>query len=181
MACFSSFFCSVSHLPAPKVVGLYKGYVPPTTFWAPIITGRWIIPGYDQVFVAPICTFLVGPLFLVLVSTLERSARSFPADRDGGHATGRADHAAAIETVEAGTGRTVLFPHFHSQIHNKVLNSLKLASHDNNPGTGSRPNRSISDYGHPRQAVLALPLGTRVRRDHERRLPYLWAFRFRPR
>ena len=63
---FCPFFAALAICPLLRLWVYIKGYVPPTTFWARIITGRWIIPGYDQVFVAPICTFLVGPLFLVL-------------------------------------------------------------------------------------------------------------------
>ena len=43
------------------------GYIFPITLWARIWTGRWLIPGYDQVFVGPICAFLVGPLSLALL------------------------------------------------------------------------------------------------------------------
>ncbi|MCH7687566.1 MAG: hypothetical protein IH899_12945, partial [Planctomycetes bacterium] len=35
------------------------GYVPPLNLWARLVRFRWIIPGYDQVFVAPICSVLV--------------------------------------------------------------------------------------------------------------------------
>jgi len=44
-----------------------KGYIFPITLWARIWTGRWILPGYDQVFVAPICSFLAGLLSLLLL------------------------------------------------------------------------------------------------------------------
>ena len=36
------------------------GYVSPISFWARIWTFRWIIPGYDQIFVAPLCSPLAG-------------------------------------------------------------------------------------------------------------------------
>ena len=52
------------------IVRLYiyvKGYIFPITLWARIWTGRWILPGYDQVFVAPICSFLAGLLSLLLL------------------------------------------------------------------------------------------------------------------
>jgi hypothetical protein len=32
---------------------------PPISHWGRVMTGRWIIPGYDCVFVAPLCTLLV--------------------------------------------------------------------------------------------------------------------------
>jgi hypothetical protein len=37
-------------------------YRPPISFWGRILTGRWIIPGYDYVFLAPLCTLLVALL-----------------------------------------------------------------------------------------------------------------------
>jgi hypothetical protein len=43
------------------------GYIFPITLWARIWTGRWIIPGYDQVFVGPISSFLVGLSCLALL------------------------------------------------------------------------------------------------------------------
>jgi len=36
------------------------GYAPPISFRGRIITGRWIIPGYDQVFVAPLLALIAG-------------------------------------------------------------------------------------------------------------------------
>jgi len=38
------------------------GYAPPISLWGRIRTFRWIVPGYDQVFLAPLCTLLVGIL-----------------------------------------------------------------------------------------------------------------------
>src|SRR5262249_12037823 len=31
-----------------------SGYLPPISIWGRLTTGRWIIPGYDKVFVAPL-------------------------------------------------------------------------------------------------------------------------------
>jgi hypothetical protein len=46
-------------------LGIYvQGYQSPLKLWARIVTFRLIIPGYDQVFVAPLCTLLVGPIAL---------------------------------------------------------------------------------------------------------------------
>ena len=42
---------------------------PPISLWGRLLTGRWIIPGYDQVLVGPLCVALAG---LVLPFTLER-------------------------------------------------------------------------------------------------------------
>jgi hypothetical protein len=36
------------------------GYAPPISFWGRIVTLRWIIPSYDQVFVAPLVAILMG-------------------------------------------------------------------------------------------------------------------------
>jgi hypothetical protein len=42
-------------------VGAYcGGYSPPIGFFGRILTGRWIIPGYDRVFVAPLCAVLTS-------------------------------------------------------------------------------------------------------------------------
>jgi hypothetical protein len=38
------------------------GYASPISLWGRIVTFRWIVPGYDQVFVGPIGTFLTGSL-----------------------------------------------------------------------------------------------------------------------
>lgn len=35
------------------------GYAPPISLWGRLVTRRWIIPGYDVVFVAPLCALLV--------------------------------------------------------------------------------------------------------------------------
>ena len=35
-------------------------YQPPISLWGRLWTGRWIIPGYDQVLVTPLCSLLVG-------------------------------------------------------------------------------------------------------------------------
>jgi hypothetical protein len=38
------------------------GYMPPISLWGRIATFRWIIPGYDVVFIAPACILLIGRL-----------------------------------------------------------------------------------------------------------------------
>jgi hypothetical protein len=35
------------------------GYAPPINLWGRLLTLRWIIPGYDQVYLGPLCTFLI--------------------------------------------------------------------------------------------------------------------------
>ena len=51
------------------VVGRTAAYCavhwPPISLWGRIWTLRWIIPGYDQVFVAPLCVLLIGPVALM--------------------------------------------------------------------------------------------------------------------
>jgi hypothetical protein len=43
--------------------GLYRsGHAPPLNLWARFFTGRWIIPGYDQIYVGPACA-LVAAVF----------------------------------------------------------------------------------------------------------------------
>ncbi len=42
-----------------------SGYRPPMSAWGRIRTLRWIIPGYDQVFVGPLLTLVAGPLALL--------------------------------------------------------------------------------------------------------------------
>ena len=43
---------------ARLVVYLYPGYLPPIGFFGRVFTFRWIIPGYDKVFIGPICIFV---------------------------------------------------------------------------------------------------------------------------
>jgi hypothetical protein len=40
---------------------------PPISVWGRIFTGRWIIPGYDQVLVAPLCVLVVGGILPILM------------------------------------------------------------------------------------------------------------------
>ncbi len=40
------------------------GYAPPISLWGRLRTSRWIVPGHDQVYLAPLCTILVGVLAL---------------------------------------------------------------------------------------------------------------------
>ncbi len=47
-----------------RLVIYVQGYQSPLSLWGRIMNFRLIIPGYDQVFVAPICTVLVGPVSL---------------------------------------------------------------------------------------------------------------------
>jgi hypothetical protein len=55
--------CQFPYMLSPWVrIAIYaQGYLPPISLWGRIRTMRWIIPGYDQIFVAPICAFVAGP------------------------------------------------------------------------------------------------------------------------
>ena len=37
-----------------------------SNLWGRVVTLRWIIPGFDHVFVGPICAFLTAPAALVI-------------------------------------------------------------------------------------------------------------------
>lgn len=45
-----------------------KGYSPPISFWGRLFTFRWIIPRYDQIFVAPLATIAIMVLSAKLFS-----------------------------------------------------------------------------------------------------------------
>jgi hypothetical protein len=45
-----------------RIIAYTEGYAPPISLWGRIRTFRWIIPGYDQIFVAPLCVVLIGML-----------------------------------------------------------------------------------------------------------------------
>jgi hypothetical protein len=50
-------------------IGVYMvNYWPPISFVARILTLRWIIPGYDRIFVAPWIALLVGVMLPVALS-----------------------------------------------------------------------------------------------------------------
>jgi hypothetical protein len=59
---FSSYtffgFCVVVAL--VRLLPYFYGYLPPINFFGRIFTGRWMIPSYDQILVAPICIALFG-------------------------------------------------------------------------------------------------------------------------
>jgi hypothetical protein len=50
-----------------RLIIYIEGYQSPITPWARIRTFRWIIPGYDKIFVAPVCTILAGPISVGLL------------------------------------------------------------------------------------------------------------------
>ena len=57
---------------------------PPISLWGRLWTGRWIIPGYDKVFIAPLLTGVVGWGGLVLVGSLTQGEQPMFAPACGG-------------------------------------------------------------------------------------------------
>lgn len=53
-------------LPAARFVLYRSGYAPPIDLWGRLATFRWIIPGYDQIVVGPVCALLVGPSTIMM-------------------------------------------------------------------------------------------------------------------
>jgi hypothetical protein len=47
-----------------------RGYAAPLTLWARIRMFRPIIPGYDRVYIGPICSLLAGPMTLTLLAAM---------------------------------------------------------------------------------------------------------------
>lgn len=48
--------------PSARWLIYIRGYQSPISVWGRVWTFRWIIPGYDQVYVGPICSFMGGVL-----------------------------------------------------------------------------------------------------------------------
>jgi hypothetical protein len=51
-----------------RVLMYCSGYSPPISLLGRIFTGRWIIPGYDRVFVAPLCAIVAGIIAPMLLT-----------------------------------------------------------------------------------------------------------------
>jgi hypothetical protein len=49
-------------LPIARVAIYIDGHYSPMNLWGRIITGRWLISAYDQIFVAPLLIVASGPL-----------------------------------------------------------------------------------------------------------------------
>jgi hypothetical protein len=59
------FFLSLVPIVAGARLSDYvTGYAPPISLWGRICTGRWIVPGYDKIFVAPLVSLLTLPAVL---------------------------------------------------------------------------------------------------------------------
>jgi hypothetical protein len=51
-----------------RVLIYCSGYSPPISLLGRIFTGRWIIPGYDRMFVAPLCAVVAGIIAPMLLT-----------------------------------------------------------------------------------------------------------------
>lgn len=69
---FAGFAAAIGiwHLALFRLVNYVSGYMPPISFMGRLATFRWIIPGYDVVFVAPLCTLLFPMATYVMFATL---------------------------------------------------------------------------------------------------------------
>jgi hypothetical protein len=56
--------------PLLRVVAYIQGYGSPLSIWGRIRTFRWIIPGYDRIFIAPLCSLAAGPATFLLLKGL---------------------------------------------------------------------------------------------------------------
>jgi hypothetical protein len=56
------FTMAIGGLATGRTIQYCSGYAPPISLMGRIRTFRWIIPGYDKIFLAPLCTLLVGVL-----------------------------------------------------------------------------------------------------------------------
>jgi len=56
--------CGMVLVPIVRLAVYCDGYAPPISLGGRILTGRWLIPGYDQVFVAPLLAALLGAMLL---------------------------------------------------------------------------------------------------------------------
>jgi hypothetical protein len=57
-------------VPIIRLVIYVRGYAPPLTLWARIRLFKLILPGYDRIFVGPVCSLLAGPMTLALLTSL---------------------------------------------------------------------------------------------------------------
>ncbi|MCA8999300.1 MAG: hypothetical protein KDA80_20065, partial [Planctomycetaceae bacterium] len=68
MFAFAAMFGNL--LAAIRLITYVWGYAPPISLWGRIRTGRWIIPGYDVVFVAPLMILLLASVMAYAVFKL---------------------------------------------------------------------------------------------------------------
>jgi hypothetical protein len=71
---FTGVSLAATAVPGFRLLVYLPGYAPPINLLGRLATGRWLIPGYDQVFVAPLLALWVGvslPPFLLLAGVNE--------------------------------------------------------------------------------------------------------------
>ena len=51
--------------PLARLLCYLASHLPPISLWGRIRTGRWVIPGYDRVFIAPLAAWAGGALLLL--------------------------------------------------------------------------------------------------------------------
>jgi hypothetical protein len=56
--------CGILLVPIVRLALYCDGYAPPISLGGRIFTGRWLMPGYDQVFVAPLLAAFLGAMLL---------------------------------------------------------------------------------------------------------------------
>lgn len=61
---------AIVFVPIIRLVLYVRGYAPPLTLWARIRMFKPIVPGYDQVFIGPVCSLVAGPMTVALLSAL---------------------------------------------------------------------------------------------------------------
>jgi hypothetical protein len=52
-----------------RLLRYLRGYTSPLGFGARLLTFRWIIPGYDQVFIGPMCAVVAGPVTVAFLGS----------------------------------------------------------------------------------------------------------------
>ena len=60
-----------------RLVKYTQGYASPLNLWGRLLTFRWIVPGYDQVFVGPMLTIAMAPLSVAFFYHLGWPAQVF--------------------------------------------------------------------------------------------------------
>ena len=91
---------------------IYTGpFRPPISLRGRIATGRWVIPGYDYVLLAPLCTLLTALVGLVLaISAGLGILHHLLSPRDGRGIDRRFEHGTVAEEVASDRAATGLCP-----------------------------------------------------------------------
>jgi hypothetical protein len=68
---FLGFVClAILAAPFIRLMVYLRGYAAPLSLWARIRLLKPIVPGYDRVFIGPVCSLLAGPMTLALLTAL---------------------------------------------------------------------------------------------------------------